>query len=205
VADDFVTLDDLADFMEVDVGDLPTSAQGMLSAAQAAVRNYLGGPPGGQDISFVADDEEEYDGRNRDKIRLNQRPVRTVTLVMVDDEELAAEDWNLRYSVLRRTDGSPFPQGYGTVVVTYDHGWDASDSSDPEALFLPEDLKTATLMIARRMVTRLGETDEESLSGETIGAYSYQSGGGGTTQSERVLIYADEQMLLDPYRVRLVP
>lgn len=192
--DDYVGLQDLADFMLVDT--LPQSlAELQLAAAMQSVRKYLD-----QDITFVADDVEYHDGRSRDKVRLRQRPVREVTSVVVDDEVIDPSEYVVRGAVIQFLNGTGWPTwrwNTNNIVVTYDHGWDAS-LSDP--MPVPADIRLATLSTARRRLMNSGETNE-TLASETIGKYSYTRDS--AAGSDAFGLLPAETAVLDRYAVRL--
>lgn len=194
VSEPYVTLDDLEAFMQT---DLTADAQLYLDAAQEIVRGYLG-----QDITFVADDEEIHDGRWRLRVRLRQRPVRDVTSVTVDGTELNPDtEYRLDGAIITKTDEVPFTVGTDNIVVVYDHGWDVPGTSDVE-FPVPADIRLVTLSIARRAFQNAGATDG-TLSGETIGNYSYTRDAATTSQQGSLLLA--ESAVLDRYVIRLVP
>jgi hypothetical protein len=204
--DHWITLEDLADFMDSATLPLETSELA-ISAAEATVRSYLN-----QNVTYVEEDIEIHDGRNQWKIRLFERPVREVILVEVDGVELDPTAWVVNGFVLKRIDGVAFPYGIDNVAITYDHGWDfftEEDSSgdvDDLELPVPADLRYVTLSIAARRLDLTGAeagATQGGITGEQIGQYSYtvDAGVAATLGVGTQGLQPDEEMTLDAYRV----
>lgn len=197
---DYVSLEDLADFMDVPEL-LMDNATLALAAAQASVRGYLD-----QEITMVVDDVEEHDGNGSQRLRLLQRPVIEVTEVQENGDVLDEGDYALKTvggsfrSILYRID-SCWPVGYGNIRVEYTHGWNARDDEDDFVWLVPADIKLVTLSAARRWYTSAGATDDSTLISETIGNYSYTRSSGATTVSGGAFDLVDaEKYVLDRYR-----
>lgn len=205
VTEQYVTLEDLAEFLRVDESDLAPGAQLALDAAQAAVRRYLD-----QDITLVIDDVEVHDGRGKGRIRLRQRPVREVTEVVVDGVPLDGDLWAVRNHMVELVDYyDAFPWGRGNVVITYSHGWDTELSYEYEIdEMVPADIRWATLSASRRTYLDFGEDEGTgAVQSETIGAYSYQTASElrQAAAAAGTDLYPPELAILDRYRVQLVP
>lgn len=180
-----------------------------LSAAEQRVRNYID-----QQITLVSGDVAYLDGNGRYKLRLPERPVRTVTLVEEgfagpDWETLTSDAYHLRGSILIRWDGARWLPGQANIRVTYTHGYDvgAIDSdysdSDFDAQHVPADLSLATLSLARRVYESLGAASDTTLGGikqETIGAYSYTLSEAVEASAGVELIQA-ERFVLEAYKM----
>lgn len=177
---DWITVEDLADFMEVDEL-LLVPAENAVASACDAVRKYLD-----QTITFVADDEFRRDGKGADagrasrQLRLPERPVRAVTSLTIDGvAQVADTDYVVR--PLRAEDDGIgcqiklltgfLPQGVDNIVVVYDHGWGLDGSMVD--LPIPSLLLYWTKVIARRHYLRQGKKDTAGKQAETIGAYAY--------------------------------
>lgn len=210
--DHYVGLGDLAAFMGTTTSALNTALADLsLSAAEARVRKYID-----QTITLVSGDVVYLDGNGRYKIRLPQRPVRSVALVEEgfagpDWETLSTDSYHLRGSILIRWDGAKWLPGQANLRVTYTHGYDvgAIDSdfsdSDFDAQHVPADLSLATLSLARRIYENLGADAEAGALGgikaETIGAYSYTLSEAVEASAGVDLIQA-ERFVLDMYRMQ---
>lgn len=187
--DDYITIDDLADYMEVDV--LTTeNALMAIYAAEASVRRYLD-----QDITSSTG-VEVHDGTDRQVLRLRQRPVRRVDYVMVDDVQLSSGEWKVRGARIALPNGY-FTYGLDNVQVQYLHGYDLTSHGDYS---VPADIKLVTLSAARRAYMARGETGnvEES---ETIGKYSYTMKADGL---DEVQLLESEMLVLDRYLISVV-
>jgi len=187
---DYVTMEDLADYMDADT--LPESmGQLSLSAAQQIVRQYTG-----QDITY-AESVEVRDGRGTSVMRLKQRPVYEVTAVTLNDEDIT--DFVQDGALVKLTVGS-FTKGVGNVEIEYTHGWAVpaevdSDGIDP----VPADIILVTLSVAARYLR--GMDEDTTMKSETIGQYSYARD---TTLAVGDLLTA-ELAVLERYTVRLIP
>lgn len=196
----FVSTDDLAAFLDATVDPTSLRTKMALDSACDAVRSYLD-----QDINYVANDVEYHSGHGyqHDRLRLRQRPVVAVVSVYVEGTVVDPLTYNVRDpGVIVLTDGSYFPSGNDNIVVTYNHGWMVPAVSGSASV--PADLRLVALSAARRVYSAVGANDVVAVTGETIGDYSYQTGGtsGATTASELLLA---EEAVLDRYRIGLVP
>lgn len=195
---DFITVADLEDFMGTDLD--AGRADFAVRVGQTVVRKYMQ-----QELTFHQDDIEYHDGTGKSRIRLRERPVRQVTSVAVDDEELEPDDWKIRKAILIRKNNIAFLPGQ-EVTVTYDHGWDVIPSSDEEEPF-PADIQRVALAVARRALSGEGASDEigGTDKSETIGSYSYRISTGNTGQTITVggQLSDNEMEILDSYIIRL--
>lgn len=200
--EDYITILELADFMDVDEL-FQTSADLVIAASQQAVRKYMG-----QEITLHVDDVETHDGRGRRHIRLRERPVRDLTSVFVDDVELDPDSYSLRGARLTYVN-SIWAYGVDNIEVTYTHGWDTEldsyDVYDEDLELVPADIKLVTLSAARRFYIEMGPTATEGRKqSETIGKYSYtledRAAGGSTPVID---LLPAESAVLDRYVVRL--
>lgn len=204
---DYVGRADLAIFLGIDVSTIdPARADLALAAAQASVRRYLD-----QELTLVAGDVVLLHGSGNARLRLPQRPVRSVALVQEGDgssasfETVADTDYVLRDDILYRINAD-WPREFVTVQVTYTHGYDVgqvdSDSdSDYDANHMPADINLVTLNAARRIYEASGVAPTEpGLTGERIGNYSYTRSAEAAGVGSGELINA-EKLVLDGYRV----
>jgi hypothetical protein len=192
---DYITIDDLADYMEVDV--LTTeNALGAIYAAEAAVRQYLG-----QDITS-SEGVEYHDGTGRQVMRLRQRPVRRVNYITVDEVALDSGDWKLRGSRVALPNGY-FTWGYDNVAVSYLHGYDLTSQGN---YAIPADIRLVTLSAARRAYQARGDSAVAAgaIQQETIGSYSYQLFNDASTVGATVNLLASEMSVLDMYKISMV-
>lgn len=202
--EDFITPEELASFMQLEVNLLPDSYELGISSACWAIGNYIG-----QELVYTPDDEEVRDGTGRPRMRLRQRPVRDISSILVDDEELDLDMVVLRDAVLTLTDGSVFTRGLSNVIITYSHGWDldpadSSDGDPEDYLPFPSDIKLVALSAARRYMQRWGESGlEGEIMMEKLGDYEYTLHPDKRTHDHDLLRY--ETAVLDRYRVGLVP
>lgn len=204
MTDGWTTYEDLADYMDVDELYV-TSAELAIGAAEQAVRKYLD-----QHITLVTDDIETHDGNGRIRLRLRERPIREVTAVFEDGTELDAEAYVLDKSVLKRVDGYVWARGVQNIEVEYTHGWDGiSDLLTSEgmefAFPVPADIRLVTLNIARRTFSSQGEQTDITLTGETIGQYSYTRDGTAAQETDASSLLLAEKTVLDRYRIHYAP
>jgi hypothetical protein len=192
---DYVTLEDLSDYTELD-SFLLAQGELALQSAMQTVRNYLG-----QELTLHVDDVEVHDGRGRRLLRLRERPVREVKQVVVDGVVLDDSSYTVDDAVIKLTNGAVFNHGLANIEVTYTHGWDlVDDSSGPPELPFPADIKLVTLSVARRRLNMSGQHDETIVQ-EAIGSYSYSTGSAREQAGD--LLFA-EKAVLDNYRIGLV-
>jgi hypothetical protein len=203
--DPFVSSVDLSALLGVtaDPADLLTKMA--LDAACESVRSYLG-----QDVNYVANDVEYHSGRGwqHNRIRLRQRPVRSVASVQMFPYDtspttlVASDDYVVRDSFVIIISGSYWDEWAENIKVTYSHGWDVTGTI---TMPVPADIRLVALSAARRIYTAMGEVDDAgSMRQETMGTYSYTVGGreGATSVVE---LMSSEMAVLDRYRVGLVP
>lgn len=194
--DPFISVDDLnaVTGTTVDGGSLIVAIA--LDAACESVRSYMG-----QTINYVAGDVAELDGNGQKKIRLPQRPVRALTSVVLDDVTLEADDFHLHGAIIRLKNGGVFTEGFGNVVVTYDHGYNVLEP-DPN---VPADIRLVALLSARRVYAAVGVTDVGEKQSETMGSYSYTNATTAAIVSTAAELLPAETDVLDRYTVRKVP
>jgi hypothetical protein len=188
----FVSAADLSALTGTTVNSTDLITKIALDSACTSVRSYLG-----QTIN-LATTTESIDGRDRLTVRLHERPVRSVTSVTVDGEVLATTAWNLRGALLRRTDGGSFTLGVANVVVNYSHGYNI-DTSDPNGVEVPADIRLVALLSARRVYTAVG-TVSGAIQSETMGSYAYTLSTAVVVSTAAELLPA-ELAVLDRYRI----
>lgn len=202
---DFVGRADLAIFLGIELAAIEAARADLaLAAAQASVRSYLD-----QELTLVSGDVVLLHGSGNSRLRLPQRPVRSVSLVEEGDgvtfEAVDAADYVLRNDILYRI-GAEWPPEFISVRVTYTHGYDAgavdSDSdSDYDANHIPADITLVTLSVARRIYDASGATPtDHTLTSERIGNYAYTRAADAAGAGSGELIGA-EKIVLDRYRV----
>lgn len=203
--DPFVSSDDLSALLGVAANPADLLTKMSLDAACESVRSYLG-----QDVNLVTDDVEYHSGRGwqHNRIRLRQRPVRSVTSVQMfpfDDAPttlVAGDDYVVRDALVIIISGSYWDEWAENIKVTYTHGWDVVPPLDKP---VPADIRLVALSAARRIYVAMGEVDDAgAFRQETMGTYSYTVGGreGATSVVE---LMSSEMAVLDRYRVGLVP
>ena len=175
-----------------------------LDAACHRVRTYLG-----QDVNLVIGDVEVHSGSGRRKLRLRQRPVRSVTSVVIDDVVQDAALYSVRGAVISFRDADVWWYGNDNIEVTYSHGWDIDET--PDAPFatverVPADIRLVTLLMARRVYENVGtDVNAGAVIRETIGDYSYELSDSATTAvTSAVELLEAEMYVLDRYRIDLV-
>jgi hypothetical protein len=159
VTEPFIGTNDLSDALGEDVStsDLAVIA---IDAACEQIRAELGNP-----VNLQEDDEVTLDGNGRPRLILPAGPVRAVSEVELDGVALETTDyvledgrrWHGMY--LRRVGPSTIPAiiwpvGLGNVAITYDHGWDVTESlSDPPLGFerVPSAIRQVALGLAVRV------------------------------------------------------
>jgi hypothetical protein len=194
--DDYITIDDLADYMEVD--ELTTeNALVAIWGAQETVRAYLD-----QDITSNVS-VETRDGQNKQVMRLRQRPVRRVDYVTIDDVQLSSDSWKLRGARIALPDGY-FSYGLDNVAVQYLHGYDLTSHGSDYSI--PADIRLVTLSVARRAYMFRGE-QTGTIQTEQIGKYSYTNKTGRYDPGQAtqdVDLLASEKHVLDQYLISVV-
>jgi hypothetical protein len=196
----FISEDDL----EAAMGVPPAATlitQIALDAACQAVRTYLG-----QDINLVENDVEIHSGSGRRKLRLRERPVRSISSVLVGTTQTVATAYSLVGDTITLLDSAWWESGDDNVSVTYTHGYDLSEAPDPDdTIRVPADIRLVALSIARRVYTSVG-TDLASAGGvisETMGDYSYTLASDAVVKTAGALTET-EKSALSPYRIELV-
>ena len=189
----------LGDGVVVDAGALITAIA--LDGACTSVRSYMG-----QDVNFVEDDVEVRDGTGRKRLRLRQRPVRDVTSITIDGDEVDLAEVSVRKSIVTLTNGDFFWHGLDNVVITYDHGWDIEESSVGERV--PADIRLVALLCAKRIFTTVGLTAIGTVKqSEQIGDYQYTLGELPEDVQEKIAasgtLLTAEEAVLDRYSIRL--
>jgi hypothetical protein len=174
-----------------------------LDSACTAVRTYLG-----QNINLVENDVEIRSGNGRRKMRLRQRPVRSVSSIVVDDETIDLDTVSVRGAVLTMKDRGWWQPGDDNIVVTYTHGWDVIETPEPQN-GVPADIRLVTLLVARRIYEAVGFVQTGAQGGaiisETIGEYSYTlSDAAETSMASAAELVDGEKFVLDAYRIELV-
>lgn len=153
-----------------------------------AVRDYLG-----QEINLHRDDVELHDGNGTEGVLLKELPVIAVTAVVENDIELdvglgyIVGDAGMLWRCESTTGDLPLARrvwyvGKQNIVVTYDHGWaitedDVVDEEDePVVDRVPATIRMVALALAAKVIrasTLVVAGGTGSLTGETIGDYSY--------------------------------
>ena len=194
----FIGTDDLSAITGTTVTDQDLITAIALDAGCEAVRSYTG-----QMINYVEDDVEEHDGKGTRAVRLDERPIRDITSVEVDGVALDADVLSIRKSFVRRKD-AVFPVGYGNIVVTYSHGWDAiPDDSAGDDILVPADLRLVALLSAKRVYLAVGDLDG-AVQSENIGGYSYTLSINDMAKSSAELL-DPEKNVLEHYRIGKIP
>lgn len=123
--------DDLATWLGVPASDAKLLAA--LRAASARFRGAVRHP-----VSLVSGDTVTLDGDGSSTLVLPAAPVTGVSSVLVDDVAIDDYGWSRR-GLLSRDAG--WPDGFGRVTVTYDHGYDP----------IPDDVAEAVIDQARTL------------------------------------------------------
>ena len=174
-----------------------------LDTACTAVRTYLG-----QDINLVENDVEFHSGTGRRKLRLRERPVRSVTKIeyVPSGNVVPASSYSVRDAVISFYENT-WEYGNDNIKVTYTHGWDVEE---PTTFPVPADIRFVTMSLARRLYTDVGEQSAATTGGiiaETIGDYSYQlsdAAAQAAAATSMAQITLGERFILNKYRVELV-
>jgi len=195
--DPLISVADLEAWLDDTIADPNSLAVKItLDSACEKVRTYLG-----QTINLVADDIEIHSGSGRRKLRLRQRPVRSVSEVKIDDVIMAASTYNVRGAIVTFTDTDTWTNGDDNISVKYTHGYDISEPSDNN---VPADIRLVALLLASRIYQSIGvPIAVGGLSGETIGDYSYTLDNSASSASA-IELYEAEKYCLDKYRIDLV-
>ena len=195
--DPFISVLDLEAWLDETIADPNSLAVKItLDSACQKIRTYLG-----QTINLVEDDIEIHSGSGRRKIRLRERPVRSVSEVKIDDVVMDPTTYNVRDAIVTFTDTDTWTQGDDNVSVTYTHGYDLAEPSD---INVPADIRLVALLLSARIYQNIGVPILiGGLSGETIGDYSYTVDNAASTTSA-IELYEAEKYCLDRYRIDLV-
>lgn len=171
-----------------------------LDSACTAVRTYLG-----QNINYVAGDVEVRSGSGRRKLRLRQRPVRSVTSVYIDGDLVTSDQYSVRGGpgVITMINGSWWTPGDDNVSITYSHGWDVGTDT---AYSVPADIRLVALNMARRVFLDVGaDLLAGAIVSETIGDYAYELSDAAVQAATGTYQLSEaERYMLDPWRVELV-
>lgn len=117
----FATASELADRLGVSLSESEESrAKGLLELASSLIQQEAG-----QEIEQVEDDELTRRGTESARILLPERPVKSVSKVVLDGEEIEEEDeWYVEGDELVREVGG-WGQPDEVLVITYTHGYEA--------------------------------------------------------------------------------
>lgn len=200
MTDLFATVQDVEDFLQVEIGSEQESAvERALREATAAIRNYCR-----QRLSLVTDETITLDCAGGSRIFLPELPVIAVSGVVENGKTLTVGvDYRLgQHGILHRA-GRPWTAGVQVVAITYSHGY-----SD-----LPDDIvAVCTRAAARAFQAGLRASESGAVPGvasKTLGDFSvsFQSEGGGGV-GEGVLgasaarfLLMSEKDILDRYRI----
>lgn len=191
----FISSIDLGAYMDTTVSPTDLKTEIALDSACEAVRSYLG-----QDINLVEDDLEIHSGTGKWRIRLRQRPVREVSGLFQDDEEIDPDSYSINGAFISLLDGFFF-EGLDNIEVIYTHGYDVADVG-PDTIPVPADIRLVALNSARRIYENIGAEQTENIRSETIGSYQYQLQDANTVTASELL--DSEKVILDRYKVALV-
>lgn len=199
--DAFISATDLAAVLGTTVDPTALITKIALDGACTAVRSYLD-----QDVNYVEDDVEVRDGTGRRRIRLRQRPVRSVTSVVIDGTEVDPTEYSVVKSRITLVEGNYFTHGLDNVVVTYSHGWDIEESSVGERV--PADIRLVALLAAKRIFKTVGAIPIGTVKqSEQIGDYQYTLGELPEDVQLKIAssgtLLAAEEAVLDKYAIRL--
>ena len=195
--DPFISVSDLEAWLDETIVDPNSLAVKItLDSACQKVRTYIG-----QTINLVEDDVEVHSGSGRRKLRLRERPVRSVSEVKIDDEVMDPSTYNVRDAIITFIETDYWWNGDDNIYVTYTHGYDIVEPSD---FNVPADMRLVALLLAARIYQNIGvPVITGGVSGETIGDYSYTVDTSGSTSSA-IELYDAEKYCLDRYRIDLV-
>lgn len=130
--------------------------------------------------------EQTYNGHAQDVLYLNQYPVTDVAEVLIDDEEVDADDYTVETEGIYYEDG--WPKGRRNISVTYTAGYTT----------MPADLHMAVTRLAADILVSIG-TDGTMLS-EKIGDYSYTKASATTENGSKQGILAPYASSIAKYR-----
>lgn len=117
MAADFTTLDDVKKYLNVTIPADDALLTQLISAASAWIRSYLN-----RDIT-QGTYTEVLDGTGSTRQMVGQYPVTAVTSLTVDGNAVDPSGVAMRGTLLIRTDGEVFPEGFANVAVNYTAGY----------------------------------------------------------------------------------
>jgi hypothetical protein len=177
------TVSQLQARLSTDIADVNRANQ-LLADASAAVRSYTG-------QQFTQATTTDRFKVKRGKVKLPQRPVTAVTAVEDINGNTLLFEWlgSDRVRVQPNLDTFsfvPWQNGVEYVDVTYTHGYAT----------VPDDIVMVVCQIAGRAYGT--SADQSATSSESIGSYSYSTGGAAASGAAGML--AGERAILDRYR-----
>ncbi len=197
--DPFISTADLDAILDDTVDPSALATKIALDSACTAVRTYLG-----QNVNYVANDVEVRSGNGRRKMRLRQRPVRSIASIYIDGVLVPSTEYSVRSDPAVVTMlNSWWDPGDDNVTVTYSHGWDVGTDTD---LSVPADIRIVTLNMARRVFLDVGaDLLAGAIVSETIGDYAYELSDAAVQAATGTYQLSEaERYMLDPWRVELV-
>jgi hypothetical protein len=205
----FVTVTDFQVYWGATVNPSDPAIAMALDSACEIVRSYLG-----QTINR-ATTTEYHDGTGRMRFRLQERPVRSITSIVIDNVTLDPSKYRFGSNGIVTVNTGPYlfwdwssPLNWGlwNVSVTYDHGWDLSIVTSDDQL-VPSDIRLVALSISSRVYNDLinvgvgtGPTVREM-----IGDYEYWVDSTATTAlaaAGSTAMTEAEKSALAPYLIR---
>lgn len=129
-----------------------TRAEGLLTTASGLIKDVAK-----QHLERVEDDVLARRGVNADRFRLPQRPVEEVTLVKLDGETVASDEYYLTGDKLVKISGV-WGNSHQVLEVTYTHGYAE----------IPESLKAICLEAVVRVWVNPGSVQSENYGGEAV-------------------------------------
>lgn len=197
----YIGLNDLSDALGEDVSSSDLAVI-TLDAACEMVRGYIDNQVNLLEETII------LDGNGRPRLVLPRPPVRSVSLIVLDNDSLVSEDdYTLEAAgVIRRLSGV-WDRGMGNLEVTYEHGWDTVEPDDPEYTpedfeRVPSDLRAVTLGLAKRMFQAGGSSTGGGVIQESIGDgdYSYRVSEGALATTTQQTLLDIERTVLERYR-----
>jgi hypothetical protein len=201
MSEPFVTLETFSDFVGQDLTE-DEAAEIAIDAACQLIRTYLD-----RQVNFIEDEAIRVSGSGTDIILLPNWPIRNITSITIDGEELDElnendeENWRFGASgLVFRLDTYVWPRGHENIEVVYSSGWPFDEEFTDD---VPADIKLVAILVAKRIYALREVSASGALkTSETIGRYSYtlsdaqEASGGGLIESERAALdrYADRRM-----------